>query len=181
MSNPKTRRDARANRPGVRRAALTAAVVAAAVVLPPTAHAQSIATAQPLRSDSATIASARGTIDSVNTEWLAAMKHQDVASIVAPYADSAVFVLPSGASVMGRDAIAHMMRERFARNGPITGGTIHQDGLTPQGPYIYEWGHATVDYVRDGATTHTPGRYVTVWASDAQGRWRIIRNLSLAP
>lgn len=144
-------------------------------------HAQSTRAAQPALSDSAIVASARGTIDSANTDWLAAVQRQDVASIIAPYADSAVFITASGASFTGRGAIARMLRDRFAQNGAASGGTIHQDGLAVQGSYIYEWGHAAVDYVRDGVTRHAPGRYVTVWARDPEGRWRIIRNLSLAP
>ena len=180
MSNTTTRNTVRATSRSVRSAMMAAAIVAIVVVPPPVAGAQSVS-GRPARSDSVIIASARATIDSANTEWLAAMKRQDVAAIVAPYADSAVFVTPSGASVTGRGAIAQLMRERFAHNGPITGGNIHQDGLTVQGPYIYEWGHATADCVRDSVTKRAPGRYVTVWASDANGRWRIIRNLSLAP
>lgn len=181
MSNTTSRNNVRATPYFLRGAMVTAAIVATAAVRPRVVGAQSIGAAQPARSDSIIMASARGMIDSANAAWLAAMRRQDVAAIVAPYADSAVFVTPSGASVTGRGAIAQLMRERFAHNGPISGGTIHQDGLTAQGPYIYEWGHATVDYVRDGVTKHAPGRYVTVWASDAGGRWYIIRNLSLAP
>lgn len=172
MSNPP---------PFARRATVIAALVVRAVVQPSIAHAQSIGAAPPPLSDGAIIASARDPIDSANAAWRTAMKRRDVAAIVAPYADGAVFVVPSGASVTGRDAIARLMRDRFAQNGPATGATIHQDGLAVAGPYIYEWGHATVEYLRDGATMRAPGRYVTVWARDAGGRWRIIRNLSLAP
>jgi uncharacterized protein (TIGR02246 family) len=126
-------------------------------------------------------ADARRTIADANSGWLRAMKSGDAAATAAPYADDAVFVTALGESVRGRSAIERLMQDRFAASGRAVDGAIQQDGLTKVGDRIYEWGHATLMLARDGAKpSEFKGRYLTVWAADAAGHWRIIRNLSLA-
>lgn len=125
---------------------------------------------------------ARAAIAHANDEWLPAMQRQDAKTIVDPYAEDGVFVMPDGESVKGRAAIEQLMNDRFTRTGRILGGSLKQDDLVAVGSMIYEWGHAELEVA--GATGHPPsrstGRYLTVWKRDTSGRWRIIRNLSLA-
>ncbi len=55
-----------------------------------------------------------------------------------------------------------------------------QDGITRQGAFIYEWGHAVLQIDTAGAApVQSRGRYLTVWRKSAAGRWEIVRNLSL--
>jgi uncharacterized protein (TIGR02246 family) len=123
---------------------------------------------------------ARTTIAKANADWVDAMKRQDVPAIVEPYADDATFVTATGEAVRGRSAIAQLMRERFVKTGRVTTARIVQDGITAAGTMIFEWGHADLEMAREGqAAVPTRGRYLTVWAKDSAGRWRITRNLSL--
>ena len=124
---------------------------------------------------------ARAAIAAANAAWVPAMQRQDVAAIVEPYADDAVFVTPTGESVKGRQAIGELMRERFAKSGRLVSGSIAQDGIVKVGDLIYEWGHAEMRLAppAGGAEIEAAGRYLTVWRHDAPG-WRIARNLSLA-
>ncbi len=123
---------------------------------------------------------ARRTIDAANHAWLAAMERQDAAAIAEPYADDSVFVLPTGESAHGRTAIEQLMRDRFEKTGPVRRVSLAQDGTIAVGSMIYEWGHADIELAHDGRGTATAhGRYLTVWRRDSEGRWRIIRNLSL--
>ncbi len=125
-------------------------------------------------------AAARRTIERANADWLSAMKRGDAVTTSEPYADDAVFVTSKGESVRGRAAIEKMMHDRFVSGGVAVDGTIKQDGLTAVGAMIYEWGHASLKLALDGAKpTEFTGRYLTVWAADSGGRWRIIRNMSL--
>jgi ketosteroid isomerase-like protein len=72
------------------------------------------------------------------------------------------------------------MRDRVAQMGKVVSGELVQDGLTRQGAFIYEWGHATLLVARAGAApAQSKGRYLTVWRQGTAGRWEIIRNLSL--
>ena len=123
---------------------------------------------------------ARQTIAAANAEWLTAMKRGDASTIVAPYADDGVFVTAGGDVFRGRAAIEKLMRDRVAASGVPTSGAIVQDGITRAGTAIYEWGHGALVYRKSGsAPTTAVGFYLTVWAADSTGRWRITRNLSL--
>jgi len=125
-------------------------------------------------------ADARRAIEAANAAWLPAMRAQNAAAIVEPYADGAVFVAATGEEATGRPAIERMMRDRFARSGRTVDGRLEQDGVAMAGSMIYEWGHADLEVVRESqAPSHVRGRYLTVWQRDGTGRWRIIRNLSL--
>jgi ketosteroid isomerase-like protein len=125
-------------------------------------------------------AAARRTIGEANAEWLRAMKRGDAVAIAAPYADDAVFVTSSGESVRGRESIVALMRGRLKSGGRAIDGEIVQDGLAAVGGKIYEWGHASLKLARENAApTAFKGRYLTVWAPDSAGHWRIVRNLSL--
>ena len=122
----------------------------------------------------------RQVIDRVNAEWLDAMKRADAVAIAAPYDDAGVFVTATGRSVKGPLAIAALMHERFAKEGRLLDGDIVQDGLTQVGSQIYEWGHVDLRLQRGAERpTQVKGRYLTVWNQDADGRWKILRNLSL--
>jgi uncharacterized protein (TIGR02246 family) len=125
-------------------------------------------------------AAARASIAKANADWLEAMKREDAAAVVEPYDEEAIFVTATGESVRGRTAIEQLMRERFAKGGRVTAGRIVEDGITAAGTMIYEWGHADLEMARTGeAPVPVRGRYLTVWAKDGDGRWRITRNLSL--
>ncbi len=130
--------------------------------------------------DSQVPADARATIAEANGAWVSAIKTGDVATIVAPYADDGIFVAADGTVVRGREAVAQLMRDRFAKVGKATNVSIAQDGVTRQGTLIYEWGHADMEFAREGAApARSRGRYLTVWQKGAAGRWQIVRNLSL--
>jgi ketosteroid isomerase-like protein len=122
---------------------------------------------------------ARRTIARANAEWLEAMKRGDAAAIAEPYDSASIFLTAGGESVRGRSAIEALMRERFARGGRVIGGRIVQDGLVPAGTMLFEWGHVDLKLGPGGGPDALTGRYLTVWARDAAGRWRITRNLSL--
>lgn len=125
-------------------------------------------------------AAARRTIAATNAGWLDAMKRQDAPAIAAIYGDEAVFVTPTGEALRGRTAIEAFDRQRFEANGRVLDGSIGDDGLTRTGPFVYEWGHATLRVAgRDGTPHDVSGRFLTVWTAEASGRWHIIRNLSL--
>ena len=123
---------------------------------------------------------ARATIEAANTGWIPALKKHDADAVAAAYAEDGVFVTATGDMVKGRGAIAQMMRDRFTQMGEVVSGSLIQDGLTRQGSFIYEWGHADLQLARQGAPTQrTSGRYLTVWKRGSGGQWQIVRNLSL--
>ena len=136
-----------------------------------------------VRLDTAAIlASARPEIDAANAAWLPGLRQHDANAIAAPYADSGLFIAGDGTVTRGRDAVARMYAARFPRLRPIRAGGIVQDGLTALAPTrIAEWGHGWLELEpeRDGAPpVRSGGSYVTVWERQADGHWRIVRNLA---
>ena len=132
------------------------------------------------RPESHLIASAKPAIDAANRDWLPAMQHRDARVLAEPYADAAVFVTRTGECIVGRAAIEQLYRKRFERGGRVVGGHLVHDGMSAEGDRVYEWGHARVDVQQPGAApTTSDGRYLTVWARDAHGAWKILRNLVL--
>ena len=163
-------------------------VVASALLAGPTLSAQvdrrpatADVTREPLDT-AAILASARPEIDAANAAWLPGLQHRDADAIAAAYADSGLFVAGDGTVTRGRVAVARMYAERFPRLRPIRAGAVVQDGLTVLGPTrIAEWGHAWLELAperRGDPPERRGGTYLTVWQREADGHWRILRNLA---
>lgn len=137
-----------------------------------------------VRLDTAAIlASARPEIDAANAAWLPGLRQHDAKAIAAPYADSGLFIAGDGTVTRGRAAVARMYEARFPKLRPIRAGGIVQDGLSVLAPTrIVEWGHGWIEMEpeRAGAPpVKSGGNYLTVWERQADGHWRIVRNLAL--
>jgi len=136
-----------------------------------------------VRLDTAAIlASARPEIEAANAAWLPGLRQHDAKSIAAPYADSGLFIAGNGTVTRGRDAVARMYEARFPKLRPIRAGDIEQDGLTVLAPTrMIEWGRGWLEMEpeRGGAPpVRSGGSYVTIWERQADGHWRIVRNMA---
>ncbi len=145
-----------------------AACLAAVLLLPPAA-------ADP----PALSAAAAAAIGEANAQWLPAMKRGDVAAIVVPYAEDALFVTAQGDSIRGRAAIAELYRQRLAAIAGVVAGELVSDGRVAATPeLVYEWGHASLLVAhKDGSHSRGGGPYLTVWQRDGAAHWHIIRNV----
>lgn len=118
-------------------------------------------------------------IAQANSEWATAMKTGDAAVIARPYLDDAVFVGVDGSSFRGRAAIEELYRERFRKNGLAAGTRIEPRRVTLDGDLAYETGYGEVTYRKDGKPATSGGPYLTVWRKQADGEWKILRNVVL--
>ena len=163
--------------------------LAAALLLVPALLAQATSSAKApgperVRLDTAAILrSARPEIDAANAAWLPGLRQHDAKAIAAPYADSGLFIAGDGTVTRGREAVARMYEARFPKLRPIRAGGIVQDGVAVLAPTrILEWGHGWLEMEpeRQGAPpAPSGGSYVTVWERQADGHWRIVRNLAI--
>jgi uncharacterized protein (TIGR02246 family) len=164
--------------------------LATTLLLAPALHAQATSRSTAARDTgrvrldtAAILASARPEIDAANAAWLPGLQHRDANAIAAPYADSGLFIAGDGTVTRGRVAIAHMYETRFPQLRPIRAGGIVQDALTVLTPTrIAELGHGWIemDPERAGAPpVRSGGSYFTLWERQADGHWRIVRNLAL--
>lgn len=128
-------------------------------------------------------AGAKAEIDAANEAWLPGLRNRDAASITAAYADDGIFIAPDGTVTHGRDAITAMYVARFPRLREIIGGDVVPDGVeVVDQSLLYEWGHAWIEMVpeREGdPPARGGGAYLTVWRREADGHWRITRNIAL--
>lgn len=146
-------------------------------------RAQGAADEAPPLDTAAVLAGARAEIDAANAAWVPGLQRRDAAAITAAYADSALFVTGDGAVIRGRVAITAMYAARLPRLPEVRAGAVVQDGMAVVGPtLLYEWGHAWLELAPSAAgavPVRSGGRYLTVWRRERDGRWRIVRNLSL--
>ena len=126
----------------------------------------------------AEIAAVKSAIEAANNVTVAAVIAGDVSKLLANYADDAVFMFPNAPAMRGRAAIEAglkaMMEGATFSDMKFTTEDVMLDGdmavetgsnemtITPKG------GKAMVD----------KGKYLTVWKRQADGSWKIVRDVS---
>ena len=118
-------------------------------------------------------------IEKANSEFIAAMKSGDAATIAAPYTEDASFITIDGACIQGRTEIEKMYRDRFARSGLARSTKINSKKLVVDGDLAYESGYGEIGLLKDGKLSINGGRFLTVWQRQANGDWKILRNVVL--
>ena len=118
-------------------------------------------------------------IEKANSEFAAAMKIGDAVTIAAPYLDRAVFVAMDGTCTQGRPEIEKMYRARFERAGLASSTKINSKRLVVDGDLAYESGYGEIEHIKDGKLSINGGRFLTVWQRQADGEWKILRNVVL--
>jgi uncharacterized protein (TIGR02246 family) len=155
---------------------LACCLLLAVAVAPPKA-----ATSQTLDS-AAILARARPDIDEANQAWVTGFRQRNAGMAAAAYADSGLFIGPDGQVVRGRAAITRMYADRLLHLGAVRDGAVIRDGYAAvAADRVYEWGHAWLEVAAPagGPATRSGGGYLTVWQLQADGHWRIVRNLAL--
>lgn len=118
-------------------------------------------------------------IEKANSEFIFAMKTGDAATIAAPYIEQASFITIDGACIQGRTEIEKMYRDRFARSGLARSTEINSKTLVVDGDLAYESGYGEIELLKDGKLSIRGGRFLTVWQRQANGDWKILRNVVL--
>jgi uncharacterized protein (TIGR02246 family) len=120
----------------------------------------------------------RSAIDAANQKWLAAMLAGDVTGAIGNYADNAVVMMPMTAAWNGRAAIEAGMTEMMAMLKVNDAKASTVDVMTG-GDLAIETGTFTMTTTMKGAKAATEtGKYLTVWQRQADGAWKIIRDIN---
>ncbi len=117
---------------------------------------------------------ARKGIDAGNQAWIDGVKAGEAAPIAATYAENAVDCGPTGECVRGRPAIEQEIKGLFTERGRALSAKVSSVGSVEQGEYVYEWGQAEASFATGNRLVE---RYLTVWHREADGSWRIFRNM----
>jgi len=118
-------------------------------------------------------------VEKANSEFIVAMKTGDAAKIAEPYTDDASFITIDGACIQGRTEIEKMYRDRFARSGLAHSTKINSKKLVVDHDLAYESGYGEIGLLKDGKLSINGGRFLTVWQRQANGDWKILRNIVL--
>lgn len=124
-------------------------------------------------------AAAKDAIQAREREWSAAYLKADGAAIAALYTEDAASIPSSGDWHRGRTAIAQDLQPQFD-SVTFTAREDITEEVIPAGPdYVFEVGHYNASGTQKvGGKAHTSsGRYVVLWRKDADGTWRIHRDL----
>ena len=115
-------------------------------------------------------------IERGNNAWIAGMKSGDAQLIADTYAEEALDCAATGECIRGKRAILEHLKQRAAQLGRAEAASVTSGGSVRRGDYVYEWGVAQASF----ANAHTvKGRYLTVWQLQADGSWKIFRNMAI--
>lgn len=116
----------------------------------------------------------KAAIDAGNQAWIDGMKNGDVALISATYTADGIDCGPAGECFKGRAEIERHVKTQLATFGHARSATVHSQGSTQQGDFVYEWGQAEATF---DSGKKLVDNYLTVWQKQPDGGWKIFRNM----
>ncbi len=123
-------------------------------------------------------AALRDTIQAREQEWSAAFQAGDAARIAGLYTEDGAQVQPAGEWSRGREAITTSMKKQLDTLNVTAREDITEEVIAA-GDYIVEIGRYsfTATSKNGNRPVSGAGRYVVVWRKDADGQWRLHRDL----
>ncbi len=122
----------------------------------------------------------RRAIEAGNATWERAFRTLDAAAIASTFDAEGVNVGADGTCTKGRDAIEASMRAYLERSGPATSTRVVIGDVVLDGDLAYEWGHSEFRFAgKPGGPKARVGRYLAVWKRQADGGWKLLRNVGL--
>lgn len=123
-------------------------------------------------------AALKDAIQAREREWSAAFLAGNAAGIAALYTDDGASIESSGEWSRGRAGIAKQLQVQFDTLTPTAREDIAEE-VIPAGDYALEIGHYS--YQGAGKTSKAvhsaSGRYMVLWRKDADGVWRLHRDI----
>lgn len=122
----------------------------------------------------------RRAIDAGNATWEKAFRTLDAAAIASTFDEDGINVGADGTCSKGRSAIEAGMRSFWERSGPATTTKVEVQQVVLDGDLAYEWGRSEFHFrPKPGGPAERTGRYLTAWKRQADGGWKIYRNVGL--
>lgn len=114
-----------------------------------------------------------------DAEWSAlAFEGQDVERTISYWSDDAVLLPQGEPAIIGKDAIRAFVTQSFATPGFSIRWQSESPTFSPDGKFAYMRGTSITTVPRpDGTTITVPGRAVTIWRLETDGRWRCVMDI----
>lgn len=142
---------------------LTFVLLAAALLSPAAAHAD-------------TLAQIRAQITAVNNRFGPAVRRHDAATIVSDYLPDGVLIPRKGAPIRGRAAIARYYVKRWPVLSRYSSIHCATERIAFDGTAVLEEGSCTFTLGANAGKAPAPAHFLTIWKQDSDGRWRIAIN-----
>jgi uncharacterized protein (TIGR02246 family) len=127
---------------------------------------------------SADAGAVRDAIVSANARFIDANKRGDTAAVAANYADDAIVMMPNMAAWRGHDAVQKGMVE-FLSQMAVKDLSLKTEDVAVRGDVAVETGSYEMTVrSKAGKEIKDKGKYVTVWKRQADGTWKITRDIN---
>ena len=123
-------------------------------------------------------AAMKDSIQAREREWSAAFKAGDAAAVANLYSEDGATVQPAGDWYRGRAGITEGTKKQLDTVNVTAREDITEE-VIPAGDYIVEIGHYSMTGTTKKGTKpiSSAGRYMVVWRKDADGVWRLYRDI----
>ena len=123
-------------------------------------------------------AAVRDSLDAKNARLAMAMTTGDTATMMSVYADDAVLMLADMPAARGREAIARLNAGLFSAY-TVSNASFTTTDVIVAGDYAIETGSYRMTLKpKTGPAIPDTGKYISVWRRDANGNWKMIRDIS---
>jgi uncharacterized protein (TIGR02246 family) len=123
-------------------------------------------------------AALRDAIQAREKEWSAAFLAGNAAGVAALYTEDGAQIQASGDPARGRDGITKNMQAQFDTVAVTAREDITEE-VFPAGDYAVEIGHYSYQGTskKGNMPVSAAGRYMVLWRKDADGVWRLHRDI----
>lgn len=123
-------------------------------------------------------AAVRQEIEAANARQVDAILKGDVQAAAANYADDAIFMNPGAPAAQGKAALVAVF-DGMLQSTTISDVRMRTNDVVVSGDLAVEYGsYAWTLTPKGGKAMPDSGKYMTVWRKQADGSWRIIRDIN---
>lgn len=115
-------------------------------------------------------------IREASDRFWAARERGDAPAFADQFTEDGILMIPGMSDAVGRDAIRDLSQRRFA-SVKTAGFKVHRREIDVAGDAAYEVAWYSETSTSSGESYRMEGRYLNVWKRDADGAWRVQRNL----
>jgi uncharacterized protein (TIGR02246 family) len=127
---------------------------------------------------SADAGAVRAAIDSANARFLDALKRNDTTALANNYADDAIVMMGNMEAWRGREAVRKGFAGMIAQM-PVKDFSFRTEDVMVGGDLAVETGSYEGTFqAKDGKEMKDKGKYVVVWKRQADGSWKIVRDVA---
>ena len=123
-------------------------------------------------------ASVKAAIMAANSKFLDAFKRGDTAGMSASYADDAVLMMPNEGAWRGRAAIDQGLSSFVDQMSFKDGANVTTDVMVGGDLAVETGTYAWTLQPKTGAEITDKGKYLTIWKRQADGSWKIVRDIN---